>query len=86
MLYILQSEYCPYKRWCKLTDKAGSRLSDFWSFPVLHMYSPQNSTKEKKLKRGLESPVLDDNAAPWVKGHRVISEKDGEILITDRAS
>lgn len=42
--------------------------------------------KEKKLKRGLESPVLDDNAAPWVKGHRVLSEKDGEILITDRAS
>ena len=42
MLYILESEYCPYKRWCKLTDKAGSRLSDFWSFPVLHMYSPQN--------------------------------------------
>ncbi|TBU34796.1 hypothetical protein BD309DRAFT_850582 [Dichomitus squalens] len=40
--------------------------------------------KEKKQKRGLESPEIGEDAAPWVHGPgRVLSEKDGMVVITD---
>ncbi len=42
------------------------------------------SKKEKTQKRGLESPVIAEDAAPWVKGTgRTLSEKDGMIIIAD---
>ena len=44
-------------------------------------------TKEKKQKRGPPSPIVGEDAAPWVaRGHRMLSEKDGHIIITERAS
>ena len=42
--------------------------------------------KEKKMKRGLESPIIGDDAPPWVTGHRVLSEKDGALIISERPS
>ncbi|EJF66806.1 hypothetical protein DICSQDRAFT_131076 [Dichomitus squalens LYAD-421 SS1] len=40
--------------------------------------------KQKKQKRGLESPEIGEDAAPWVHGPgRVLSEKDGMVVITD---
>ena len=40
--------------------------------------------KEKKQKRGLESPIVGEDAAPWVQGPgRLLSEKDGMIVITE---
>ena len=42
------------------------------------------SKQEKQQKRDLDSPVLADGAAPWVKGAgRTLSEKDGMIIIAD---
>lgn len=42
------------------------------------------SKQEKKQKRGLDSPVMAEDAAPWVKGTgRTLSEKDGMIIIAD---
>ncbi|KAI0698408.1 hypothetical protein C8T65DRAFT_742820 [Cerioporus squamosus] len=44
--------------------------------------------KERKQRhKRLESPVLAEDAAPWVKASsRVLTEKDGCIIITERAS
>ncbi|KAI1788783.1 hypothetical protein LXA43DRAFT_625848 [Ganoderma leucocontextum] len=40
--------------------------------------------KEKKQKLGLESPVIAEDAAPWVKGTgQLLSEKDGMMIIAD---
>ncbi|KAI0801147.1 hypothetical protein C8Q74DRAFT_1240520 [Fomes fomentarius] len=45
-------------------------------------------TKEKKQKpRGPPSPIVGEDAAPWVaRGHRLLSEKDGQLIITERPS
>ena len=44
-------------------------------------------TKEKKQKKGPPSPIVGEDAAPWVaRGHRKLSEKDGQIVITERVS
>ena len=41
--------------------------------------------KQKKQKERLPSPVVGDDAAPWLKGHAVLrTHKDGSILITER--
>ncbi|KAI0778302.1 hypothetical protein BD413DRAFT_508271 [Trametes elegans] len=39
----------------------------------------------KKQKRSLASPVIPDDAPPWVRGaHRVMSHQDGSIIISER--
>ena len=45
---------------------------------------PEKARKPKKPKKGLESPIVGEDAAPWVKGHRILSEKDGAIIISER--
>ena len=47
---------------------------------------PPKEKKAKKQKKGLESPVVGEDAAPWIKGHRVLTETDGAIVISERAS
>ncbi len=34
-----------------------------------------------KKARGPPSPVIEGEAAPWVKGHAVLTEKDGQLVV-----
>ncbi|KAH9898283.1 hypothetical protein C8Q73DRAFT_834309 [Cubamyces lactineus] len=47
-----------------------------------------SATKEKQQRKqkGPPSPVIGEDAAPWVKGHRVLSHKDGTVIITEGKS
>ncbi|OSD03185.1 hypothetical protein PYCCODRAFT_1434606 [Trametes coccinea BRFM310] len=44
--------------------------------------------KERKQKKGPPSPIVADDAPPWVKGaaSRVLTHKDGTIIITETQS
>ncbi|KAI0328491.1 hypothetical protein GY45DRAFT_1326202 [Cubamyces sp. BRFM 1775] len=45
--------------------------------------SATKEKKQRKEKKGPPSPVVGENAAPWVKGHRVLSHKDGTVIIAE---
>ncbi|KAI0375117.1 hypothetical protein BV20DRAFT_960187 [Pilatotrama ljubarskyi] len=46
--------------------------------------SSTKEKKQKKQKKGPPSPVIGEDAPPWLKGHRVMSHKDGAVIITER--
>ncbi|RDX50996.1 hypothetical protein OH76DRAFT_1401757 [Lentinus brumalis] len=47
----------------------------------------QSKKERKQRHQRLDSPVISEDAAPWVKApSRVLSEKDGCIIISERAS
>ena len=48
-------------------------------------FKPKKERKQRHKR--LDSPVIGEDAAPWVKAPaRVLTEKDGCIIITERAS
>ena len=52
------------------------------SVPLLHPKVSEVKSKHAKLLRRCPSPILIDEPAPWVTGHKVLVQKDGEYLIT----
>ncbi|KAI8990546.1 hypothetical protein BD414DRAFT_483982 [Trametes punicea] len=47
--------------------------------------SSRKEKRQKKQKKGPPSPVTGEDAPPWLHGHKVLTEKDGTIVITERA-
>lgn len=52
------------------------------SVPLLHAKISEVKSRHAQLLRRCPSPVLTEEPAPWVTGHKVLVQKDGEYFIT----
>ena len=51
------------------------------SVPLMHPRVSEVKSKHTKLLRRCPSPILTEDPAPWVTGHKVLVQKDGQYII-----
>lgn len=52
------------------------------SIPLLRPEVSKVKSKHAKLLRRCPSPTLTEEPAPWVTGHGVLVQRDGQYIIT----